>query len=156
LSLIAVYILTRRISDSESVALGAVAASLTLPMIAAGGMFMTIDAPFTCLWAWALVFGYGAIFYRRQWAWPIVGLLVGLGILAKYTMLLWVCGLLLFLITTSYRREFLRRGVWIAAAIAGLCCIPIIIWNLQHDWITLRHVGVQSGATNFGIRWFGP
>lgn len=156
LSLVATYLLTRRITESERVAFWAVVGLVTMPMTAAGNMIMTIDAPFVCLWAWALVFGHDALFRNRRWAWPVVGLLVGLGILAKYTMVLWVVGLLGFLLTTPYRRELLKPGIWIAAGITAICCIPIVVWNVQHDWITLRHVGTQAGTGVASIRWFGP
>jgi hypothetical protein len=23
-------------------------------------------------------------------------------------------------------------------AVAGLCCLPILVWNIEHDWVTLR------------------
>jgi 4-amino-4-deoxy-L-arabinose transferase-like glycosyltransferase len=156
LSLAATYVLIRRISQSERVALGGVAALLTMPLTAAGSTLMTIDSPFICLWGWSLVFADDAIFQNKRWAWPTMGLFVGLGILAKYTMVLWVVGLLAFLATTTYRREFLKPGLWLAGLMAVLCCIPIIIWNAQHDWITLRHVGTQAGAGVSQIRWFGP
>lgn len=156
LALVATYNLTRRITQSDRIALGAVAALLTMPMTAAGSTLMTIDAPFVCLWAWALVFAFAALFDHKTHAWPVVGLLVGLGILAKYTMILWVVGLLFFLLTTHYRSEFRKPGLWIAGLVAALCCIPIVIWNVRHDWITLRHVGTQAGASVSSIRWLGP
>ena len=75
------------------------------------------------------------------WAWPLAGLVVGLGILAKYTMVLWLPSVGLFLLThADLRRLLLRPGFWIMSAVAGLCCLPILVWNLQHDWVTFRHV----------------
>ena len=43
---------------------------------------MTIDAPYSCCWGWALVLGHRAVFRCRRGAWPLLGLIVGLGILA--------------------------------------------------------------------------
>jgi 4-amino-4-deoxy-L-arabinose transferase-like glycosyltransferase len=93
-----------------------------------------------------------------SWPWLALGLLVGVGILAKYTMVLFVPFLGLFLLATPAHRHLLRRpGFWIMALVAALCCLPIVIWNWQHDWITLRHamghVGMQSERT---IHWLGP
>ena len=51
--LTSLYVLTARVWKSERLALGAVAAALSLPVIAAGGTLMTIDAPYTCCWGWA-------------------------------------------------------------------------------------------------------
>ncbi len=165
LLLVSVYILTVQVFGSESLACGTVAAALCLPAVAAGSSIMTIDAPYTCCWGWALVLGYQAAVRRAAWAWPLAGLVVGLGILAKYTMVLWLPSMALYLLTSrSARRSLLRRGFWLASAVAALCCLPILVWNAQHDWLTLKHVlrlaGLQHGqaaaANAPSWHWEGP
>ena len=90
------------------------------------------------------------------WAWPAAGLVVGVGILAKYTMALWLLSFVLFLITSTNRRALLARpGFWVMATTATICTLPILWWNLNHDWVSLRHVARQAGL-GFGIRWLGP
>ena len=102
---------------------------------------MTIDAPYTCCWGWALVLGHRAVFRGSRWAWPAAGLVVGLGILAKYTMVLWLPSVGLFLLfQPDHRRLLLRPGFWIMSAIAGLCCLPILVWNMRNGWVTFHHV----------------
>src|SRR5438067_10076125 len=98
LLLVSLYILTVQVYRREGLALGVVAAALTLPVIGAGSSLMTIDSPYTCCWGWALVLGHLAVFRGRAWAWPAAGLMIGLGILAKYTMGIWVVSLGLFLL----------------------------------------------------------
>src|SRR5262249_11948841 len=139
-------------------ALAVVAVGLLLPLLSAGATLMTIDAPYCCCWAWALVLGHRAALRGSRWAWPVLGLVIGLGILAKYTMLVWIPSLGLFLLTTPVlRRQLVAPGFWIMAASAALCCLPILIWNIQHDWVTLRHVGGQAGLRDTpGWRWLGP
>src|SRR6516164_5376204 len=74
-----------------------------------------------------VVLGHRAVFRGSAWAWPAAGLLVGLGALAKYTMVLWVPSLALFLLTTpAYRGLLWRRGFWAMALVAALCCLPIL------------------------------
>jgi Dolichyl-phosphate-mannose-protein mannosyltransferase len=158
LLLVSVYTLTVQVFRREGLALAIVAIGLTLPLLAAGSALMTIDSPYTCLWGWALVVGHRAIFRGSWWTWPALGLLVGIGVLAKYTMVLFVPFLGLFLLATPAYRHLLRqRGFWIMASVSALCCLPIVIWNWRHDWITLRHamghVGMQSERT---IHWLGP
>ena len=86
LLLVSLYVLTVQTLRCERLALAGVAAALTLPVISVGASIMTIDAPYTCCWGWALVLGHRAIFRGSAWAWPAAGLAVALGILAKYTM----------------------------------------------------------------------
>src|SRR5436309_8342843 len=62
LLLLSLYLLALRVCHSERTAVAVVAATLTLPIITAGSCLMTIDAPFTCCWGWALVLGHQAVF----------------------------------------------------------------------------------------------
>lgn len=151
------YLLTLRVFHSERLAFFVVAGALTLPMIALSRSLMTIDAPFSCCWCWALVLGYDAICRRSKWAWPALGAVLGLGILAKYTMLLWLGSAGLFLLCSrEYRFLFRTQGLWIAVGIAALACIPIVWWNYAHDWVSFRHVHSLAGSGKPTLRWLGP
>jgi Dolichyl-phosphate-mannose-protein mannosyltransferase len=159
LLLIALYLLTSQALGREDLAAGVVAAALAMPVLAAGSSLMTIDAPYTCCWGWALVLGYGAVFRGVRWAWPLAGIVVGLGILAKYTMILWVPSLGLFLLTNSeQRRHLCQPGFWIMTGVAAICCLPIVIWNFQNDWVGFRHLqglaGLSDAPSHF--HWLGP
>jgi 4-amino-4-deoxy-L-arabinose transferase-like glycosyltransferase len=164
LLLVSLYILTVQVYRCELLALAVVGMALTLPLIAVGSSLMTIDAPYTCCWGWALVLGHRAIFRGSAWAWPLCGAVLGLGMLAKYTMILWLPSAALFLWTTpGYRRLLWSRGFCLMLAVAALCCLPILIWNAQHDWVTFRHVFGLSGLHDATgqrdeprIHWLGP
>ena len=154
LLLLSLYVLTVQVFRRETLALGVSRLALTLPAMAAGASLMTIDAPYTCCWGWALVLGHRAIFRGSGWAWPAAGLVVGLGILAKYTMVLWLPSVGLFLLAAPGPPPAAARpGFWIMIATAGLCCLPILIWNLRNDWVTFRHVDRLAGD---GFHWPGP
>jgi 4-amino-4-deoxy-L-arabinose transferase-like glycosyltransferase len=176
LLLLSLYVLTVQVYRCEVLGLTVVAVALTLPLIAVGSSLMTIDAPYACCWGWALVLGHRAIFRGSWWAWPALGVVLGLGMLAKYTMIVWIPSAALFLLTTAgYRHLLWSRGFWCMVAVAGLCCLPILIWNAQHDWVTFRHVfglaGLPTGGTPVppaqsgtgvppvgepSIHWLGP
>src|SRR5438093_1307016 len=159
LLLLGLYVLTRQAYGRPALAAGVVAVALTMPVVAAGATLMTIDAPFTCCWCWALVFGYQAMCRGSRWAWPLAGLAVGLGILAKYTMILWPVSAGLFLLTNPARRRMLLQpGFWVMMMLAAACCFPILIWNLEHDWVGLRHVERLAGldGNSSHTRWLGP
>jgi len=162
LLLVSLYVLTKRVYQCESLALAVVGFALTLPLIAVGSSIMTIDAPYTCCWGWALVFGHVAVTRGPLWAWATTGLLVGIGILAKYTMVLFLPSIGLFLLTTPAVRSLLwRPGFWTMCVVAGVCCLPILIWNAQHDWVTVRHLLGLSGINDPAedgpkFYWLGP
>jgi 4-amino-4-deoxy-L-arabinose transferase-like glycosyltransferase len=167
LLLLSLYVLTLQVFGRPGLALAAIAAALTVPVLAAGSSLMTIDAPYACCWGWALVFAYRATCKGSGWAWEATGLAVGVGILAKYTMVLFLPSLALFLLTDHQRRKLLwGAGFWSMIGVAVLCCLPILVWNAQHDWATFRHVQrlaglaalipAEAGAPGFTIHWTGP
>jgi hypothetical protein len=166
LLLVSLYILSVQVRGREHLGLGVVCIALTLPIIAVGASVMTIDAPYTCCWGWALVLAYQAIFRVSRWAWPAAGIVIGLGILAKYTMGLFIPSVFLFLLANPAHRYLLRRpGFWVMCAVALLCCLPILIWNAQNQWITFDHLRALAGfgpavadepADGPRFHWLGP
>ncbi|MCS7033279.1 MAG: glycosyltransferase family 39 protein [Phycisphaerae bacterium] len=150
-----VYVLSWVLLHSHRVGLlAAVLCSLSPIMIYLSGA-MTIDVPMIALWTWASVCaavvvsasepvgdrGHGAFW---GW-WMLVGVLVGLGFLMKYSAMIWFLGLLLLLL---WQRAPLRQwlGGLVALGVACLFTVPVIWWNVLHDWVGLRHVARQTGA----------
>jgi 4-amino-4-deoxy-L-arabinose transferase-like glycosyltransferase len=159
LLLTALYLLTVQVFQREALALVAVALGLTTPAFAAGSSLMTIDAPYTCCWGWALVFTHRAVFKGHMIDWTCAGLTIGLGILFKYTMVVFVPSLLLFLLLTPPCWPVLRsRGLLLLLVLTAACCVPILVWNAEHEWVTFRHVGGLAGvnAPATRIDWLGP
>ncbi len=166
LLLVSLYVLAVQVLGSDRTGLAVVGIALTLPIITAGASIMTIDAPYTCCWGWALVLTHRALFRGSTVAWPAAGVVIGLGILAKYTMALFVPSVFLFLIFTPGYRQYLRRpGYWVLTATAAVCCLPILVWNAQNNWITFEHLFALAGFREAspsgpsqagGIHWLGP
>jgi 4-amino-4-deoxy-L-arabinose transferase-like glycosyltransferase len=145
---IVTYLLTQKLFGSERLALGAVLLNHLVPMFVAGSVLMTIDPPMFFCWALATYFAATAIFDGKRWAWPLVGFAIGIGFLAKYAVMLWFAGLLVFFLLDPSQRKHLRTsGPWIALVISLLLTIPVIVWNAKHGWVSLRHVAHQTGAS---------
>ncbi len=156
LLLVSLYVLTVQTIGSDRLALAVLASGLSVPVISAGSSLMTIDSPYTCCWGWALVFAHRGIFRSSLWAWVLAGLVTALGILAKYNMALFVPSVGAFLLTNREHRSLLwRPGFWIMSLVATLGVLPILIWNVNNDWVTFKHVHGQSGNAN-PIQWLGP
>jgi undecaprenyl-diphosphatase len=115
------------------------------PLVWAGSLLMTIDAPFVVAWTLGLWALHRALAGGGTGAWLLAGLAVGVGALAKYTMLFAVPGLLLYLWLTPERRRAIRPGGPVLAAVAALAALsPVLIWNVRTGWVSARHVASQG------------
>lgn len=140
------YVLTVQTTANHRLALLVMVAAITHPILTAGSSLMTIDSPYACCWTVALVLGLHAVRTEATWAWMATGLFVGLGILAKYTMVLFLPSFGLYLLLSrAYRSPLRTPGPWLMVAMSSLACVPILIWNAQHEWVTVRHVMQIAG-----------
>lgn len=129
-------------------ALAAVALTFTVPILAAGSFLMTIDAPLACLYVWTLVCVLRGLRSSQTWPWLVAGVLIALGILAKYTMvLIFPTVLLAMLLGPAFRSALHRPGPYLGALLGLTGFVPIAVWNMQHDWVGFRHVAGQAGVS---------
>jgi hypothetical protein len=148
------YWLALRLFGSEALALVATLLSYITPMFLAAGLIMTTDPAYLFCWATATCCACAAIWNSRRWAWIGVGLAVGVGTLTKFSMPLWLVGLLAFLIFSPAHRHLLRtRWPWLSILIAAVCAMPVFIWNAHHNWVTFLHVGEDVGARAGEFHW---
>ncbi len=70
--------------------------------------------------------------------WLAIGLVVGLGLMNKHTMIFFIAGLLTGLILTPNRKFFLNEWLWSGALIALVIFLPHIVWQINHGWPTLE------------------
>jgi 4-amino-4-deoxy-L-arabinose transferase-like glycosyltransferase len=141
----ALFGLARRLFSARVAFWTVVAASL-MPLYVAGGMLMTIDPLSVCFWtAAACAFWRAKDSDRFPW-WGLTGLLVGLGMLGKYTNVAQIPSFALFCAWSPAGRRHLRRFTfWGMVAVALLCLLPVVVWNCRHQWVTLGHL-VHRGA----------
>jgi membrane-associated phospholipid phosphatase len=114
---------------------------------AVGAVLMTIDPLSVLFWTAAMLAGWKAIQAdgtTKNWLW--VGLWMGLGFLSKYTELFQIlCWAVLFTLWKPARVHLRRPGPWLALLVNLVLALPVLIWNAQHDWITVSHVGDNAG-----------
>ncbi len=89
--------------------------------------------------------GFGGITDFTMIYWRLLGLSIGLGLLTKYTMaFFYLCAFFFLLFLKEKRRLLLTGGPYIAFIISLLVFSPVIIWNISHDWVTLKHTAGQA------------
>ena len=136
---------------NEKTALWTVVLINCTPIFNAGGLVMTIDPLSIFFWTAALGTFWRALEKSPAFSrwWPLTGALIGAGFLAKYTNAMQLLSIVLLLaVTPKYRRELRGPGFAALLGVFALCTIPVLVWNAQHDWITLRHLGERGGLTD--------
>ncbi len=78
--------------------------------------------------------------------WIVFGIACGLGLMTKFSMLVFGFAVTLALLATSSRKAFLTRWPWIAAAIAIVIGSPSFIGQIRLGWPLFEQMGSLRGA----------
>jgi hypothetical protein len=120
-------------ADSFGQSLAALAVSVS-PAFLATFHLLTMNAFEPLFWTTAAYIVVRIIQTGNQRLWLWFGVLSGVGILNKWSMLFFGAGVAIGLVLTRERRAFLHRWIWLGFAIAMLIWLPNILWNIHHQW----------------------
>jgi hypothetical protein len=149
-----VGLMARDLGGRRAAQILAALAAVISPVALTTGMLIQYMS-FDYLW-WMLV----AFFTVRLLAtdnprwWLGIGAGIGLGMLTKYTMAYFVVGLAAGILLTPARRYLRSPWLWAGAGVALLITLPNLIWQAQHNFISLRFLSsihvrdIQWGRTS--------
>jgi len=81
---------------------------------------------------------------RRLWVW--VGVVAGVGLLNKPSMLFLGAGLVVGLLLTPHRKHLASGWLWLGGLIALVIVSPFVYWQMTHGWPTVQFlVGMNRG-----------
>ncbi len=84
----------------------------------------------------------------------LFGLFAGLAMLSKYSgIFLWIG--MGFYILIFNRKELRNPYLYLALLISVVCCIPILYWNLQNDFISFTFHSARVGGNKLNFSTFG-
>jgi Dolichyl-phosphate-mannose-protein mannosyltransferase len=155
---VVLWLLARRVFNNIA---AAIAASFYIfaPIFSLGGVLMVPDAPMGLAWMTVTYLVWRILLEgdERWRMWLLAGVVLGLGLLSKYTIILLAASVVLLMLTEKqWRSQFLRGKFWSAVLIAIIFCLPIILWNTKYDWPTLKYHlhdrQTGGGGANFS-RW---
>ncbi len=115
-------------------------------LLNAGAVVMTPDTPLLLFWTASLA-ALARLQRTGQGVWWLgAGVAAGLAFDSKYTAILLVPGVLLWLLAVPSLRPWLRRrepwqGIVLAFTIAG----PVLAWNAAHGWASFSKQGGRAG-----------
>ena len=113
-------------------------AALVAPNFLVMGTFMSMDAFDQLFWVSAAFVLILILKQDRPRLWLLFGLIAGLGVLTKITMLYFGFAVLVALLLTSSRRHLLAPWPWLGGAISALFLLPYVYWQIAHGWPTLE------------------
>jgi 4-amino-4-deoxy-L-arabinose transferase-like glycosyltransferase len=145
-----IYKLGAAIGDSRSAIL-ALCLFLLTPAANLGFSLHTIDSPLILFWSMALYYGYRALSSGRWRDYLLTGVGLGAALLAKYTAVLFVAFMGLFLLLTR-PRELLRPQPWLALTVALLVFSPVLVYNARHSWSSFAYQYAHGSAAGWSIR----
>ncbi len=99
------------------------------------------------LWAGAIYFFYEAIRKKSLRAWLATGILLALGMMAKYYTLALIAALGLFLLRKEHRGQLATLPPYLAFALFLLLMVPHALWLPQHEYITITYMFERGSAT---------
>jgi 4-amino-4-deoxy-L-arabinose transferase-like glycosyltransferase len=132
----------RLASHMHGAKVGALAAAVmqVIPLFALYGVGMTPDTPLLLFWTLSLLTLHWAWESGKGGAWIALGLALGLGLLGKLAILFFYVPAMLFLLSNETGRKRLRTPwPYIALGASLFFLLPVLVWNIQHGWVTLRH-----------------
>ena len=132
----------RLFRSSETAAL-AVLMWIAMPLVLAGAVFVTPDAPLVLFWTLGLA-ALAELLRTGKARWLIaLGVALGLALESKFTAAFFGAGVgLAFLATPSLRRWLFSPASAAALAIALALFAPFVVWNAEHGWATfLKQLG---------------
>src|SRR5579863_2310964 len=132
-------------------------AVLVAPGILAVDNFLSMNAFEPLFWLGCAFLLIRIVKTGNQKLWIWFGILAGVGIENKYSMLIFGAGIVVGLLFTPQRRLLATPWIWIGGAIAFLIFLPNLLWNIHHHFPFLelqeniRHSGrdVSLGPLSF-------
>jgi len=121
----------------------------SLPMVSASSWIMSTDAFLLLFWTYALWFLVRAL-EKDQWLdWLGLGVCLGFGLLAKYTLIAFPLSLGLYLAFSREHRPQVRNPkLYVALLLALILLSPNLVWNATHGLVSFRHTAHSAGFSH--------
>ena len=126
--------------------LAASASLVAITFLATGSIFSmdSLDELWWTLGAYVVVL---ILKQGRPRLWLLFGLVAGVGLATKLTMLFFGFALVVGLLLTPSRRVFRSGWIWLGGAISFAFLMPYALWNLANGWPTLQFWAGYAGES---------
>lgn len=127
------------------------------PQYSSNGSLLGTNCLEPTFWLGAAWFSLRAIKRENPRYWVWAGVMIGLGMENKYSILLLAFGIIVGLLLTPQRRALLSRWFWLGILAALVIFLPNLLWNVHYHWpflelmrnIRSEHRDVVLGPVGF-------
>lgn len=142
-------LITRRLGGDRFAQGLAGLAVLLVPIYLAADSIMTMNAFEPLFWMGCIYVLIRMIQTGNSQLWIWFGVLSGLGLMNKHSTAFFGVAVVIGLVLTEHRREFLKPWIWLGGAIALLVLLPNLVWQILHNFPTLEDLhNVQVTGKN--------
>ncbi len=151
-----IYLAGKTIKDALTGWYAAILYTASIYAFIISGTFILPDSPQVFFWVlslyiMALIFKDQEIKGRNKWLMLALGASIGLGMISKYTSVFLWLGIGLYILFYQ-RRWFKEFSFYGAILISALIFLPVIIWNVQNQFISFTFHSDRLSIFGSGIR----
>lgn len=117
-------------------------AVLVGPIYLSGGSLLTTNCDLeVVLWMGCVYFAILAVKHDALRYWLGFGVVAGIGLQEKYSILVLGLAIVVGLLLTAQRQALLSKWMWFGGVAALLIFLPNLLWNIRNDWpfVQLMH-----------------
>src|SRR6201985_2002357 len=125
-------------------------------MAAVGTLIVTPDSPLLVASSFILFFLAKVLETGRGAWWLAVGAAVGAALTSKYTALFFGPAILIWLVAVpKLRRWLISPWPYLGGIVAFAMFSPVILWNADHQWVSLIKQLGRARIEDFTLRYIG-
>ncbi len=118
-------------------------------VVLVNGGFYSMNAIEIAIWVSTVYLVLTIVRDDKPVLWLPAGILIGLGLENKHTIIVLAIAILAGLLLTKNRKYFLDKWLWLGMSSAVIIFIPNIIWQISHNWASIdfyRNAGANKYA----------
>ena len=128
-------------------------AVLVCPIFLTMDSFLSMNAFEPLFWMLCAAVSVRIVRTGNARLWSLFGLIAGIGILNKHSMLLFGLAFFLSLLVTRERRQLREPRIWAGALIAFVIFLPNLVWEYRNHWPTIEILRNVDVAKNAHVSW---
>jgi len=150
-----IYLIGEKIKNKVTGLYAAILFTASIYCFLIAGTFILPDTPQVLFWVLSIYF-FTLVFFgdknqkHKNIYLVLAGISIGFGMLSKYTTIYLWAGVIPYLLL--YDRKWFKKGaLYIAIIFSALLFLPVILWNIQNDWISFTYQGERANFFASGI-----